>query len=280
MASRPPIRPSSQRFAALAERWWDEAGPLAPLHKLNPVRLGLHPRPALRASRPRSAAPRSRSPASPRSTSAAAAACCASRSPGSAPRSPASTSTPASIEAARAPRARGRARDRLPRSPPPRSWSAERRALRPGLRHGGGRARRRPGGLSRGLRGAGRGPAAAWSWRRSTARFRAFALGIVAAEYVLGWLPRGTHQLAALRAPLGGGARAAPRRPAHRRPHRRRLRPAARPLPPEPRSRGQLHAVRDARLSRGPGAPTQRDLAAGSDRSALLRHVGTFANGL
>jgi 2-polyprenyl-6-hydroxyphenyl methylase/3-demethylubiquinone-9 3-methyltransferase len=24
--------------------------------------------------------------------------------------------------------------------------------------------------------------------------FRAFALGIVAAEYVLGWLPRGTHQ--------------------------------------------------------------------------------------
>jgi 2-polyprenyl-6-hydroxyphenyl methylase/3-demethylubiquinone-9 3-methyltransferase len=28
-----------QRFAALAERWWDEAGPLAPLHKLNPVRV-------------------------------------------------------------------------------------------------------------------------------------------------------------------------------------------------------------------------------------------------
>ena len=28
-----------ERFAALAERWWDEAGPLAPLHKLNPVRL-------------------------------------------------------------------------------------------------------------------------------------------------------------------------------------------------------------------------------------------------
>ena len=28
-----------QRFAALAERWWDETGPLAPLHKLNPVRL-------------------------------------------------------------------------------------------------------------------------------------------------------------------------------------------------------------------------------------------------
>lgn len=29
-----------ERFADLAEHWWDEAGPLAPLHKLNPVRLG------------------------------------------------------------------------------------------------------------------------------------------------------------------------------------------------------------------------------------------------
>jgi 2-polyprenyl-6-hydroxyphenyl methylase / 3-demethylubiquinone-9 3-methyltransferase len=28
-----------ERFAALADRWWDETGPLAPLHKLNPVRL-------------------------------------------------------------------------------------------------------------------------------------------------------------------------------------------------------------------------------------------------
>jgi 2-polyprenyl-6-hydroxyphenyl methylase / 3-demethylubiquinone-9 3-methyltransferase len=29
-----------RRFAGLAERWWDPNGPLAPLHKLNPVRLG------------------------------------------------------------------------------------------------------------------------------------------------------------------------------------------------------------------------------------------------
>jgi 2-polyprenyl-6-hydroxyphenyl methylase/3-demethylubiquinone-9 3-methyltransferase len=28
-----------KRFAELADDWWDEAGPLAPLHKLNPVRL-------------------------------------------------------------------------------------------------------------------------------------------------------------------------------------------------------------------------------------------------
>ena len=28
-----------KRFEALAEDWWDEDGPMAPLHKLNPVRL-------------------------------------------------------------------------------------------------------------------------------------------------------------------------------------------------------------------------------------------------
>jgi 2-polyprenyl-6-hydroxyphenyl methylase/3-demethylubiquinone-9 3-methyltransferase len=27
------------RFAALAEEWWDPSGPLAPLHRLNPIRL-------------------------------------------------------------------------------------------------------------------------------------------------------------------------------------------------------------------------------------------------
>ncbi|MGH6917132.1 MAG: bifunctional 2-polyprenyl-6-hydroxyphenol methylase/3-demethylubiquinol 3-O-methyltransferase UbiG, partial [Geminicoccaceae bacterium] len=28
-----------RRFAGLAGDWWDDAGPMAPLHKLNPVRL-------------------------------------------------------------------------------------------------------------------------------------------------------------------------------------------------------------------------------------------------
>ncbi len=28
-----------ERFDALAEDWWDETGPMAPLHKLNPIRL-------------------------------------------------------------------------------------------------------------------------------------------------------------------------------------------------------------------------------------------------
>ncbi len=29
-----------KQFNALAEQWWDESGPLKPLHRLNPVRLG------------------------------------------------------------------------------------------------------------------------------------------------------------------------------------------------------------------------------------------------
>lgn len=28
------------RFSALADKWWDTSGPMAPLHKLNPLRLG------------------------------------------------------------------------------------------------------------------------------------------------------------------------------------------------------------------------------------------------
>ncbi|MEM7042389.1 MAG: bifunctional 2-polyprenyl-6-hydroxyphenol methylase/3-demethylubiquinol 3-O-methyltransferase UbiG [Pseudomonadota bacterium] len=37
----PSIDPKEiERFDLLAEEWWDESGPMAPLHKLNPVRLG------------------------------------------------------------------------------------------------------------------------------------------------------------------------------------------------------------------------------------------------
>ncbi|HEX8374980.1 MAG TPA: hypothetical protein VF606_07355, partial [Geminicoccaceae bacterium] len=28
-----------EKFAALADTWWDAAGPMAPLHRLNPVRI-------------------------------------------------------------------------------------------------------------------------------------------------------------------------------------------------------------------------------------------------
>ena len=39
--SPPSVDPEEiARFDALAEDWWDEKGPMAPLHKLNPVRLG------------------------------------------------------------------------------------------------------------------------------------------------------------------------------------------------------------------------------------------------
>ena len=46
MTARPKQKPSTvddaevARFAALAAEWWDASGPMAPLHRLNPVRLG------------------------------------------------------------------------------------------------------------------------------------------------------------------------------------------------------------------------------------------------
>ena len=44
MTETDPLSPSAdpkeiERFDALAAEWWDENGPMAPLHKLNPVRL-------------------------------------------------------------------------------------------------------------------------------------------------------------------------------------------------------------------------------------------------
>ncbi|HEX4080629.1 MAG TPA: bifunctional 2-polyprenyl-6-hydroxyphenol methylase/3-demethylubiquinol 3-O-methyltransferase UbiG [Rhizomicrobium sp.] len=43
-SARPPTSsidaPEVAKFAALAEEWWDPAGKFAPLHRLNPVRLG------------------------------------------------------------------------------------------------------------------------------------------------------------------------------------------------------------------------------------------------
>ena len=39
-ATRQSVDPEEiARFAALAETWWDDAGPMRPLHKLNPTRL-------------------------------------------------------------------------------------------------------------------------------------------------------------------------------------------------------------------------------------------------
>ena len=33
-------RAEVERFAALADQWWDPRGKMRPLHKFNPVRLG------------------------------------------------------------------------------------------------------------------------------------------------------------------------------------------------------------------------------------------------
>ena len=73
-----------ERFSRIAGEWWDPAGKFAPLHRLNPVRIGY--------IRDRAAAHWKRDPLSGLplhglscSISAAAAACSASRWPGWAP---------------------------------------------------------------------------------------------------------------------------------------------------------------------------------------------------
>ena len=77
------------KFAALGRDWWDTTGPMAPLHKLNPVRVAYIRDQACATfrARPRAAAGRWR--ACERSTSAAAAGCWPSRWRAWAPTSPA-----------------------------------------------------------------------------------------------------------------------------------------------------------------------------------------------
>ena len=57
---------------------------------------------------------------------------------------------------------------------------------------------------------------------------RAYALAIVGAEFVLGWVPRGTHRWDKFVKPEEIEAAGARGRPRDDRPHRRRLRPARR----------------------------------------------------
>ena len=144
--SRRQIRPSTPaevaRFSALAAEWWDPRGKMAVAAQVQSGAARLHPRrglPAVRARRQRLDCAR-RACAS--STSAAAAASCASRWRGSAP--PWSAPIPSADQhRGGAPACgRGRARDRLPRDHR-RGAGRRRRALRRRARHGGGRARRR-----------------------------------------------------------------------------------------------------------------------------------------
>ena len=179
-----------ERFAALAERWWDETGPLAPLHKLNPVRIAY--------VRDRICAHLGREPLAEKplaGLSALDVGCGGGLLCEPLARLGAAVTgidlAPASIEAAaRHARAGGLAIDY--RVAPVEQLLAEARRFdlvcaMEVVEHVADQttflyecaALVRPGG---GLVLA--------TLNRT---FRAFALGIVAAEYVLGWLPRGTH---------------------------------------------------------------------------------------
>jgi 2-polyprenyl-6-hydroxyphenyl methylase/3-demethylubiquinone-9 3-methyltransferase len=179
-----------ERFAALAERWWDESGPLAPLHKLNPIRVGY--------VRDRICAQVGRDPLAERplaGLSVADVGCGGGLLCEPLARLGASVTgidlAPASIEAAaRHARAAGLAIDYRVAAAEQLLAEARRFDLVCAMEvveHVADQetflyecaALVRPGG---GLVLA--------TLNRT---FRAFALGIVAAEYVLGWLPRGTH---------------------------------------------------------------------------------------
>jgi 2-polyprenyl-6-hydroxyphenyl methylase/3-demethylubiquinone-9 3-methyltransferase len=179
-----------ERFAALAERWWDETGPLAPLHKLNPIRVGY--------VRDRICARLGRDPWAERplaGLSVADVGCGGGLLCEPLARLGASVTgidlAPASIEAAaRHARAAGLAIDYRVAAAEQLVAEARRFDLVCAMEvveHVADQeaflyecaALVRPGG---GLVLA--------TLNRT---FRAFALGIVAAEYVLGWLPRGTH---------------------------------------------------------------------------------------
>jgi 2-polyprenyl-6-hydroxyphenyl methylase/3-demethylubiquinone-9 3-methyltransferase len=179
-----------QRFAALADRWWDEAGPLAPLHQLNPVRLAY--------VRDRICAHLGRDPLAEQPLAGLAAldvGCGGGLLCEPLARLGATVTgidlTPASIEAAsRHARAAGLAIEY--RVAAAAELVAERGRFdlvcaMEVVEHVADQAAFLA--TCAALVGPGGGLVLATLNRT----FRAFALGIVAAEYVLGWLPRGTH---------------------------------------------------------------------------------------
>ena len=195
------------RFDALGDAWWDADGPMAPLHRLNPIRIGWARDLIVRHFKLEAQAAR-RSPASAFSTSAAAPACSPSRWRGSARMSSASIRRPPrSRPPAAMPRRPARGSPIAPRRS--RSWRGG-AALRRGERDGGDRARGRSESLRRRRR-------LARQARRPFPRLdpqphlRSFALAIVGAEYVLRWLEPGTHRWEQFVTPieLTGFARAA-----------------------------------------------------------------------
>jgi 2-polyprenyl-6-hydroxyphenyl methylase/3-demethylubiquinone-9 3-methyltransferase len=180
-----------ERFAALADRWWDETGPLAPLHKLNPVRLA-YIRDCLCAQLGRD--PLAERPLA--GLSALDVGCGGGLLCEPLARLGATVTgidlTPQSIEAAaRHARAAGLAIDY--RVAAAEELVAERRRFdlvcaMEVIEHVPDQA----GFLE--LCAALVAPGGGFVLATLNRTFRAFALGIVAAEYVLGWLPRGTHR--------------------------------------------------------------------------------------
>jgi 2-polyprenyl-6-hydroxyphenyl methylase/3-demethylubiquinone-9 3-methyltransferase len=180
-----------QRFAAFADRWWDETGPLAPLHKLNPVRVAY--------VRDRICAHLGRDPLAERplaGLSALDVGCGGGLLSEPLARLGATVTgidlTPSSIEAAaRHARAAGLAIDyRLAAAD---ELVAERRdfdlvCAMEVIEH----VADQEGFLCACAALVAPGGGLVLATLNRT--FRAFALGIFAAEYVLGWLPRGTHR--------------------------------------------------------------------------------------
>ena len=177
------------RFDALGDAWWDADGPMAPLHRVNPVRIAWardliqrHFRLEAPAGTPLAG------------ISLLDVGCGAGCSP-SPWRASARTSS-ASIR--RRPRSKPRAA--MPRTPArgspiaPRRWksSLRSRALRCREHDGGDRAYRRSEGLRR-HRGRAHQAGRPLPRLDLEPHARSFALAIVGAEYVLRWLEPGTH---------------------------------------------------------------------------------------
>ena len=239
-----------KRFAELAGDWWDETGPMAPLHKLNPMRLAYIRDQAVRPSRSRSEGarlPRRRQRARCRLRRRAAVR--AARAAW-APRSPGIDLVPANLEVARA-HAQAAGLEIVYREIAAEQLAAEGArfdlvCVMEVVEHVAdvqsflaacGRLVRPGGGLV---------------LATLNRTLRSFALGIVAAEYILGWLPRGTHRWSRFLRPSEVARALRDHQAPDRRPDRRRLRSAARPLSPEPGPGRQLHAVRRARRAAQP----------------------------
>ena len=179
------------RFSRLAGEWWDPHGPMATLHKFNPVRLTY--------IRDRTAEHFGRDPKSLDSLSGLrfldigcggrhpVRAAGAARRVGGRGRSFARRTL-----RWRRPTPRRRACHRLPRHDRG-AVGRGRRNVRRRARHGSGRACHRCRPVRRAARRDGEARRAVVR-RHAQSHAKSFALAIVGAEYILRWLPRGTHR--------------------------------------------------------------------------------------